>query len=177
MFKKLYLFLGLLFLGIFKAGVIRAVCPVCVVAIGGGLGFCRWLGVDDVISGAWVGALILSMIIWTLNWMNKKNIRFNFRNPLIFLGYYVLVIWPLYIAGIMGHPLNTKWGIDKILLGIIIGTLTLILGVFVNGVLKKKNGGKVYFPFQKVVIPVVFLIIISLVLHFIIGCQVKLPWK
>jgi hypothetical protein len=92
------------------------------------------------------------------------------------LGYYVLIIWPLYVAGIMGHPSNTKWGIDKILLGIILGTFALVLALFTNGFLKKKNGGKVFFPFQKVVIPIVFLLIISWALHYFIGCQIKLPW-
>jgi len=154
----------------------KAVCPVCVVAVGSGVGLCRWLGVDDIISGLWIGALILSMIIWTLNWMNKKNIHFFYRNKIIFLAYYVLVIWPLYLADIMGHPSNTIWGIDKILFGIVLGTLVLTLAIFVNGSLKKKNDGKVYFPYQKVVIPIIILIIFSLVLHFIIGCQVKLPW-
>jgi len=173
--KKL-LFLGLLIFGFFKAGFAKAVCSVCIVAVSGGVGLCRWIGVDDTISGVWIGALILSMIIWTINWMNKKNIHFFFRNKITYIAYYVLVIWPLYSTNIMGHPLNTVLGMDKILFGIILGTILLLLGVFINGALKKKNGGKAYFAFQKVVIPVILLILASLILHFIIKCNIKLPW-
>jgi len=174
--KTKNLLLGLTALFIFFAKSAKAVCPVCVVAISSGVGLCRWFGVDDAISGLWIGALILAMIIWTLNWMNKRNIHFNFRNPVVFLFFYLIVIWPLYLAGIMGHPSNTVFGIDKILFGIIVGSFILTLGVFANGALKKKNSGKVYFPYQKVVIPVAFLLIASLIFHFIIGCKIKLPF-
>lgn len=151
-------------------------CPICIVAVGSGVGLCRWLGFDDIISGLWIGALILSMIIWTFNWMNKKNIRFKFRNLIIFFAFYFLIIWPLYLKDIMGHPLNTILGIDKILFGIILGTFVLVLSVLFNDWLKKKNNNKVFFPYQKVVIPLVLLIIISWALHYFIGCQIKLPW-
>ncbi|HRZ29924.1 MAG TPA: hypothetical protein P5052_04275 [Candidatus Paceibacterota bacterium] len=29
----------------------QAVCPVCTVAIASGVGLCRYLGIDDLISG------------------------------------------------------------------------------------------------------------------------------
>ncbi len=31
--------------------VTKAVCPVCTVAIASGVGLCRYLGIDDLISG------------------------------------------------------------------------------------------------------------------------------
>lgn len=34
----------------------QAVCPVCTVAVGTGVGLSRWLGVDDTITGLWLGA-------------------------------------------------------------------------------------------------------------------------
>lgn len=39
-----------------------AICPVCTVAVGTDVGLCRWLGIDDVLSGIWIGGLIISMI-------------------------------------------------------------------------------------------------------------------
>jgi len=176
--KRTYLLLGLsIFIGVTLSNIVKAVCPVCVVAIGTCVGLSRWFGVDDVISGLWIGGLIISMIIWFLDWLNKKNIYFKFRNQIVFLSFYLFTIWPLYLADIMGHPLNKIWGIDKILFGIIIGSLLLTSAVFTNGILKKKNNGKVYFPYQKVVIPLLFLLIISVIFHFIIGCQIKIPFK
>ena len=31
--------------------ITKAVCPVCTVAIASGVGLCRYLGIDDLISG------------------------------------------------------------------------------------------------------------------------------
>jgi len=167
--KKIFtLFLGLFSFFAFSA---KAVCPVCVVAIGSGVGLCRWLGIDDTISGLWIGGLIVSIILWTLDWMNKKNFHFKFRNILIWVLYYILIIWPLFSFNIMGHPLNKVWGMDKLLVGIIAGSIVFLFSVFLNGHLKKKNGGKVYFYYQKVIIPVVLLLIFSFIFYFVIKCN------
>lgn len=176
-FNKLFLFLGAVFSGLFFANITIAVCPVCIVAIGTCVGLSRWLGVDDTISGTWIGALIIALIIWTLNWLKQKNIKFPFKKILVAAAYYIFTVVPLYMAGIMGHPLNKILGIDKILFGIIMGTIVFLFAISVNNFFKKINNNKVYFPYQKVVIPLLFLIIISVILHFVIGCQIKIPFK
>lgn len=140
-----------------------AICPVCTIAVGAGLGLCRWLGIDDLISGTWIGGLIISLILWTIDWLNKKGIHFLFRKILISFFFYFIVIAPLYWLGIMGHPFNKFWGIDKLLFGMMTGSLVFILSVFFHNFLKKKNQGKSFFPFQKVLIPILFLIITSLI--------------
>ena len=33
----------------------QAVCPVCIVAVGAGLGLSEYLGIDDTIAGVWIG--------------------------------------------------------------------------------------------------------------------------
>ena len=150
----------------------KAVCPICTVAVCASVGLSRWLGVDDTITGLWVGGLAISVIIWTIDWLNRKKIRFFGRQPLIVIGYYVLILWPLYHYNMVGHPLNKLWGIDKLLLGMAIGTIGFIAGVLLNGYLKKKNAGKAYFPFQKVVFPVGMLAVLSLVFYLI--CSLKI---
>jgi hypothetical protein len=175
--KNNLIFLGLIFSGFFWASAAKAVCPVCVVAIGAGVGLCRWLGVDDTISGLWIGGLTVAMIIWTIIWLHKRNWRFSFDAAAISLIYYLLIIWPLYSMNIMGHPLNKIFGMDKLLFGIISGSILFLFCHRLNIFLKKKNQGKVYFPYQKVVIPFLFLIIVSAILHFIIGCQIRIPFK
>jgi len=175
--KSKYLLLGLIASAImFSAGSAYAVCPVCVVAVGAGVGLCRWLGVDDMISGLWIGALLLAIIIWCLNWMKKKNISFKFSWLVVAAIFYLVAILPLYQFNIMGHPLNKFWGIDKLLLGIILGSVIFLISVLFNNFLKNKNEGKVYFPYQKVVIPLLLLLILSLIFHFVIGCQIKIPF-
>jgi hypothetical protein len=164
--------LSILGLGLLMVKPALAVCPICTIAVGAGVGFSRWLGIDDMITGLWIGGLIVSMITWTESWLEKKNIRFKGRTLLNILGYYVLVIIPLYYSGIIGHPLNTLCfcgvDIDRLLFGIIVGSLAFWLGAEWYYHMKEKNGGHAYFPFQKVVMPVSPLIILSIIFYFII---------
>ncbi len=146
------------------------VCPICTIAVGAGVGLCRWLGVDDVLSGIWIGGLIVSMIGWTSNWLTKKQIRFPLRSLAVVAFFYLIIILPLYPMEIMGNPFNKFWGMDKLLLGIIFGSLAFLLSIGFNVFLKNKNQGKVFFPFQKVVIPILFLIITTIIFHYIVGC-------
>ncbi len=163
--RKFFLLI-ILSLGLPISAFAQPVCPVCTIAVAGGVGLCRYLGIDDLISGAWVGALIVALIMWTLKWLNKKNIRFKFRRLLVIFLFYFFIIAPLYWAGIMGAATNKFWGIDKLFFGIIAGSLVFVLALFIENILRQKNQQKVYFPFQKVVIPISFLIIISLMFNF-----------
>jgi len=163
--RKLFL-LVISILGLPITAFAQPVCPVCTVAVAGGVGLCRYLGIDDLISGTWVGALIIALIIWTLEWLNKKNIRFKFRRLLLVFLFYFFIIAPLDWMGIIGNATNKFLGIDKLLFGIIIGSLGFCLALAVENLLRKKNQQKAYFPFQKVIIPLSFLIIISLIFNF-----------
>jgi len=172
MSKKIIAFLGFLFSGIILANTAKAVCPVCVVAVGAGLGLSRWVGVDDVVSSIWIGALLVSLSLWTIIWLKKKNWVFPYDGVVIFLAYYLLTLVPLYYADIAGHPLNKIFGIDKIIFGSAIGTVGFLLAHWLNLYLKKKNNGKVFFPYQKVVLPVVILLLISVIFYFLIAWKI-----
>lgn len=155
------------FLALLFASSAQAVCPICTIAVGAGVGFSRYLGIDDTITGLWIGGLVVSMIMWTINWLDKKNIYFRGRKIITTFGYYALIVAPLYWMDIMGHPFNTMWGMDKLLLGIIIGSVAFFLGGIWYYRLKAKNNGHSYFPFQKVVMPVSPLIILSFLFYFL----------
>jgi hypothetical protein len=143
-----------------------AVCPVCTVAVGAGLGLAEWLGIDDSISGLWIGALIVSMSLWTINWLNGKNIRFKGRKILIFLAYYAIVVLPLFWKGKIGHPLNRLCGVDKLLLGIILGSILFSTGVIFHNYIRKRNENRSYFKGQKIVAGILPLVIASIILYF-----------
>lgn len=147
----------------------HAVCPVCTVAVGAGLGIAEWLGIDDSISGLWIGALIVSMSLWTINWLNSKQIKFTGRKILIFAAYYLIVILPLWLKGKIGHPLNRLCGIDKLLFGIILGSLLFSAGVIFHNYLHQRNENKSYFKGQKIAFAIAPLIIASIILYF--TCQ------
>ena len=145
-----------------------AVCPICTIAVGAGVGLSRWLGIDDAITGLWVGGLIVSMIIWTEGWLDKKNIRFKGRIYADIVGYFLLIVVPLYYSGIIGNPQNVYfYGLDKLLFGIITGSIAFWFGASWYFHLKEKNNGHAYFPFQKVVMPISPLIILSFVFYFL----------
>ena len=97
----------------------------------------------------------------------NKNILFKEGKILTVLMYYAIIVIPLYWTGIIGHPFNKMWGIDKLLLGIIFGSVSFFLGGIWYYQIKAKNGGHAYFPFQKVVMPVSPLIILSFIFYFL----------
>jgi hypothetical protein len=176
--NKLLLLLIFLFLSL--AGKASAVCPVCTVAVGAGVGLARYFGIEDTITGVWIGGLIISLSLWTIDWLEKKNClasqdlakpeKLRLRNILIVLGYYLITIVPLFWKGVIGHPLNKMCGMDKILLGTLVGSAGFALGAVAHFKLKKKNNDRVYFPFQKVVFSIAPLLILSLMFYIISKC-------
>jgi len=165
--KKFLLALFILLFSFLIFDQTRAFCPVCTVAVGAGVGLCRYLGIDDLISGTWIGGFLMSLTLWTIEWLNKKKIKFLFRKILVFVFWYGITIFPLYFLGIMGHPENKFFGIDKLLFGIISSSFVFLISVLFHNFLVKKNQGKSFFPFQKVVIPILFLSFLSLIFYFI----------
>jgi hypothetical protein len=146
-----------------------AVCPICTIAVGTGVGLSRWLGIDDAITGLWIGGLVVSMITWTESWLDKKNIRFKGRIFVNVLGYYLLIVIPLFYSGIIMNPLHAlcACGLDKLLLGIIVGSFGFWCGASWYYYLKEKNQDRAYFPFQKVVMPIAPLILLSIIFYFL----------
>jgi len=67
---------------------------------------------------------------------------------------------------VIGAPCNHLWGLDKIVWGAIIGSAVFLISYGFHLWLKRKNHNKVFFPFQKVIIPVIFLLVASLILYF-----------
>ncbi len=143
-----------------------AVCPVCTIAVGSGLGLLRAFGVDDIISGLWLGALVVSSILWFLDWMNRKNYNFKFKKIIIWVSFYLLFIYPLYLMGYGGESMFPL--VDRLLLGVIIGSVVFLLSIAADHYLRKINENKVVFLYQKVIVPVAFLFIASIVTHLVI---------
>ncbi|MEK7472571.1 MAG: hypothetical protein AAB625_00890 [Patescibacteria group bacterium] len=156
-----------------------AVCPICTVAVAGGLGLSRYFGIDDSIIGIWSGGLMVSLTLWTIDWLNRKQFAFikslsnQLTKLLVFLFWVLLTYPPLFWSGIIGHPFNTILGIDKLVFGSILGFFAFIVGVWGDKKVREIKG-KQLFNFQKVVFPVVSLLIVSLVLYFYGGYLYKL---
>lgn len=154
--------------GLLIAGSANAFCPVCTVAVGLGVELSHYLGIDDTISGVWIGGLIIALIMWFVDWLNKRGINFKFREAIITIAFYALVIVPLYFTGVINQPLNKIWNIDKLVFGIIAGSLVFVIGVGIDNLISKDNEGKQYFPLQKVAITLLMLLFMSLVFYLIV---------
>lgn len=172
--KKNQILLGLLavLLSCLPASPAYAICGLCTGAAVAGVGLTRWLGIDDLISGLWVGGALASVTGWTINWLNAKNIRFKGRKILVAALYYGFVIVPFYYYDLITHPRNkyisnTYIGIDKLILAIFIGTIFFVGAVKWYGYIKAKNNNRALFPFQKVAMPIGVLLILSIVAYFI----------
>ena len=155
--------LSLLALVVFMASA-DAVCPVCTIAIGAGLEGMRMLGVKDVLTGIWAGGLTVSLIGWTANYMRKRGVKNVFWYVLNVVVYLALLGGVYFLPA--GNPIvkwweNCMWGIDQFLLGIIVGMATFIIMELWYARIKKNHGGHALFPFQKVVMPFVGLLIMT----------------
>ncbi len=173
----------ILILKLFTAPEAQAVCPVCTVAVVAGLGVSRALGIDDIVTSIWIGGLILSSAFWTIDWIEKSKFREKIHGLTckvrcgmtenqsltfyVILAYYLLVFIPLILDHTIGKPRNVFWGIDKIVLGTIIGSIVFLKGIWIDKLIRKHRDGKVLFHFQKVVFPVLMLVISSLIFYFL----------
>ena len=162
------LFLNFFFFGILSTTYANPLaCPVCAVAIAGGLGISRALGVDDSVVGVWLGAILLALSQWTAYFFEKKNIKNIFVKILCYACWYATII-PLYLGPTPKIIFNTNKiiGIDGFLLSILAGSLTLFTSVKVYRFMKEKNG-KPHFPYEKVVLPIVSLFVVSFMFYLI----------
>ena len=153
---------------------VAAVCPVCTVVVIAGLAISRALGIDDTVTSIWIGGLILSMSFWLIDWVDKKKWLSKIKdkkttssiNVSVIILMYLLVLVPLKLDHSIGITLNRLWGIDKVILGTGIGSIAFLVGMWID---KKERQikGKQLFSFQRVVFPVLGLIITSIIFYFI----------
>jgi len=170
--KKVSILASLLLLPLLFATPVNAVCPLCTVAVGAGVGFSRSLGIDDSIVGVWIGGFLISSSLWLADWIQKKKFSkkvsgwvWSLASTLLM---YAFTLIPLKITGLIGVAKNTLFGIDKVLLGIILGSIMFFLGSKLHTLLQERNKGKVYFPYQRVVIPIATLLLSTIILYFIV---------
>jgi len=150
--------------------LVKAVCPVCTIAVGAGLGISRALGIDDAVTSVWIGGLILSMSFWLVDWLKRKYPQspLGHYQLLIIIVMYLITLIPLYFGKYIGRPYNSIFSVDKILFGTFWGSLAFMAGIWADRKIRQIKG-KQLFVYQKVIFPVASLIITSVILHFVVG--------
>jgi hypothetical protein len=147
----------------FLAKPALAQCPVCIVTVGGGMLLAKKLGVDDLLVSIWISALNTAIAFWIAPKLKWKL----FKNPYIFsLILLATTLFYFDYTDQLGGLENQILGVDKILLGNLLGMFAIFLGNFLYLFTKTHNNGKALFPYQKVVFPVLAVLIITLVFKF-----------
>ena len=147
-----------------KPAFANPACAVCTVAVGATLGISRELGIDDTVVGVWLGAFLSLMIVWTIVFCKKRNWRFHGMFWVILLATFSLII-PIYTFGYMDWNSRTIFGVDAFLVSILAGAIIIPIADKLYLFMKKKNGGHAHFPFEKVVVPVLLLALVSLAFY------------
>ena len=144
---------------------VNAQCPVCIVTVGGGLLIAKKLGIDDLLVAIWISSLNTALSFWIARSM-KVNIL---KNPLLWtFGLFITSIVYLYFSKQIGHSGNTLWGIDKVVFGMTTGLVVSLMAIGIDQLLRRTHNGKVYFPYQKVIIPLLLLIGSTLIFNILL---------
>lgn len=138
--------------------------PMCAIGIASGLGISRWLGIDDLTLGLWIGALILSVSIQFNIFLSKRGKSFPFSFWLIFLGTYLLSFLPI-LKIITSDSSCYIFGFPRLICGSVLGAITLFLIDKANNFIIDKHNKKVYFYYQRAIIPIIGLIIVSMIIE------------
>lgn len=141
-------------------------CPICTVGLAAGVGLSRWLKVDDVISGLWIGALILALAIWTFNWILRKQEKKPFWILLVSIVlWYLLTFVPMHYAGLLDAQCQKILGLNRLVFGAGLGIVVAAIALWLEKLVRRGAEKKRLFPFQKVIIPIVLLLIVSFILQ------------
>ena len=157
--------LATLFMSLYSS-LAHAHCPLCTAAVGGGIVITRFYGLDDMVVGLWVGAFIVSTALWFAKTLKKEYIPL--QKALITLSVFVLTTISFYYAGLLGDLRYRIFGIDKLLLGMVIGSIITYIMPAVSGKIKSLKG-QALFPFQTIVMTLASLMLASLIIWLVIG--------
>lgn len=165
---KLYAFLTTVFFSL--RALANPACPVCMVTVGASLYLAEKSGLDKCVIGVWSGALLAIVGYFLIRWFNKMHWNFPARDALLMIasvGSIGFMYIPHIPGGIAYHPIIIGFlYIDSFLLSNIIGAIVFIIGIHFYEWMKAHHGGHAHFPFEKVVVPVLAVALISLLFYF-----------
>lgn len=143
----------------------QAHCPLCVAGAAAGITLTRWVGIDDSITGVWIAAFLGSMSFWFYSWLISKKINFVEKyklaiKPFIYLAVFAATLWSFYKFQLIIR-MSQIWGLDKLTFGMVAGgTLFYLIDL-----VKLKH----YFNYQKIVIGLGSMVVLSLFIYILIN--------
>ena len=171
--KSVFIVLAVLISLIGGAPSVMAHCPLCTAGAGAGIMAARLYGIDDSIVGIFIGALIVSSALWFNKWL-KKKIDFPLQEAVLVILTFFMTVVPFYYAGLITNFEMVRsmpehhsilgfgvFGIDKLLLGIIVGTLGIWFVFRLSDSIKEARQ-KVLWPYQGLSFMMIAVFILSL---------------
>ncbi|OGM19354.1 hypothetical protein A2955_03550 [Candidatus Woesebacteria bacterium RIFCSPLOWO2_01_FULL_37_19] len=155
-------------------------CPLCVAGAAAGVTLTRWVGVDDSITGVWIGALLGSASFWTYSavlrrlpllssFRRNRVLKYteNVLKPIIYLLVFALTIWSFYKFQLVIR-MSQIMGLDKLTFGILTGGVVFYLVDIANKYLVKKDG-RVFFPYQRMALSLGSVVFLSVSIYILIN--------
>lgn len=146
--------------------VALAHCPLCVAGAAVGVTLTRWVGIDDSITGVWIGALLGSISFWLTTWLLTKSEplrKWEYRillKPLVYILIIASTLWSFYKFQLVIR-MSQLFGLDKLTFGILAGAALFYL----IDMIKIKH----YFPYQRIVISLGSMLVLSLAIYILIN--------
>lgn len=170
--KKLIAFLLMPSAYLLVPSAVSAHCPLCVAGAAAGITLTRWIGVDDSITGVWIAALLGATAFWLYSWLITKDFSFvkkykQFLKPLIYLAVFVSTIWSFYKFQLVIR-MSQIFGFDKLTFGMLTGGVLFYL-VDILDDLTIKRKGKVFFPYQRIVVSLGSMLFLSIGIYILIN--------
>lgn len=156
----------LLVLRLKLATIVSAHCPLCIAGAGAGLTLSRLLGIDDAITGVWMGAFLGAIAFWTDTALAKKR-KIPFSKPLIYIAIFATSIWSFYKFNLVVRMVQI-FGLDKLTFGMVSGGVLFYLVDIFDDLMIKKNG-RVFFPYQRIAVSLGSMLILSLAIFYLIN--------
>lgn len=142
---------------------VSAHCPLCAAGVVGGLTLTRWLGIDDVYSGIWLGGLVGSLSFWFGGSLKRKFVPY--QEYLVFLFLFLLTTVPFLYVG-LGNPHAPRlFGVNRLFFGMVVGGVVFLAATFLDRVLRRLNKGHVLFPYQGVILTLGSLVVSAVILY------------
>ncbi|MBI4033329.1 MAG: hypothetical protein HY377_02360 [Candidatus Blackburnbacteria bacterium] len=143
---------------------------MCIAGAGFGLSLSRWIGLDDSIFGIWLAGALGASALWLDSFLVKRNIgsRIPFRQQIIYLTTVGGSLWSFYRFNIVNIHAGQIAGLDKLTFGMLLGGVGFYATDALHLQLKKKYG-KVFFPFQRIVLSLGSLLVLSIFIYILIN--------
>ena len=144
-------------------------CPLCVAGAGVGLTLSRILGIDDTITGVWLGAFLGALAFWFSTSLGRRNKLF--KNKISEFGLYIVFI-ALTVASFYQFNLIEKhidiFGYDKLPFGMIIGGVGFY-AVNKADIFFRRRDGRHFFPYQRIVVSLATMIVLSVFFYILLN--------